>query len=257
MNDEAEVQEIEQTEPTGQLGLNENPESTGTQTEPEENFEDWDKQKSVEAYRNLQRKITEKEKAVKAEMEARIRTEERLRLIEEQSQQAKTQQPQIPPKPRPLSPPPQGFNLFEATNEPESTSAKWYQSKLQYDFEKAQYDEYWQGQIETERAKTKQTEEQSRFRNSKVTELQNVGGATLEEAIQIYDWLTSSESIDPKNLVKYFRSTKNTANFKPQVQQQAGFKTPSPVTATSSPQTIVNTKEYTKAKDPTWMLNTK
>jgi hypothetical protein len=137
-----EPEQIVSNEITGQTVTQESQE----QISQEENFDNWDKQKAVEAYKNLQRKITEQDLTVKQLAEDKIRAEERAKILEQFAAKP-TPKPQVDEDPEPIVPnqpnKPQDYNLADALGYPESESGKYLKAKEVYE-EKVNQKLQWQ-----------------------------------------------------------------------------------------------------------------
>lgn len=237
---ETPVEDIE--EPQGQL---QDP------IEETDEFKDWDKEKSVKAYRELQRKITEREKIAKEAERKAIILEEKLRLQEEQRSKP---QVDVPKKPAPLPPKPQNFSMADIFDEA-TASAQWWNMKLQRDEEMAQYLDYQEEQrLLKEQKQAEAIKAQQQFqtlKNERVSQLQGVG-MTLSEAMEAFDFINSEESVKPENIKEYFRVIKGKKPTPPSKPQ--GTPTPAGVPGAETP---VNRQEFTKSSDTSWMYKTK
>lgn len=192
-------------QPTGE------PQEGQPQDNPEsDELTNWDKEKSVKAYRKLQSHNTELDKAIKEAEKARIQAEERAKFYEEQAQSFKQPklEPQAPPEEPVLPPRPANFNQSDIYDE-NTPTGQWFILKTEYDYKKDAYDKYWRSNIESERQQIaemkKQEEEFLKKKNFYIEKFQKEPGVTLQEAMEAFDFLNSEDSIKPANVIDYKR----------------------------------------------------
>lgn len=179
---------------------------------------------NIKSYKHFQSKFTHAQKETAQEREARIRFEEENRILKEQLQNLQNPNAQTiraPERPNPLPPMPEGFTMADAFDD-STPSGQWYRQKIQYDNKMDTYNRYWMD----EREKREQSENQQRqrqaefaqYKNTKIGEFQRAG-ATLQEAMETFDWLSSDESGKAESILAYRRYLKGSKG-KPQTQGQ-------------------------------------
>jgi len=256
-NENTQNGQVQTTEPTGQQEEG-NLEPTGEldvlevdgQTIPVEEID------NLKSYKHFQSKYDHEKIETSKEREARIRAEERAKLLEEKLNSF-TQPKEVSQEPKepimPEMPPDLDTSDFY---DPSTVSGQWYKKKLQYDVEKDKYDRYWRQNIEKERQLT--AEEKKReadflaTKNEYIAKFQQVPGVTLQEAMEAFDFINSEEVLNPEKIIAYKRFVKGQ---KPkQAVEQPGKIVPA-TTVTSAPATKAN-NEFVKNTDRSWMYKT-
>jgi len=202
---------------------------------PSENFENWDKQKAIDAYKELQRKNTELDRQIKERSNYK---DPELENLKQEFAQVKTQlQPpvKVPEKPvKPVKPQkPANYDPADSVTDPTSESYKYRLAKEDYDDKlseyierKDEYDEFEKQHINSFLQETVQEKKQNQAKNASLQFLIQ-GGASEAEAIEIYNTFTPSNNPlqDAKKLVEYHRFLKS-GGKQPPVKKEG---TPSPV----------------------------
>lgn len=175
------------------------------QVSQEENFDNWDKPKSVEAYKNLQKKNSELDLMVKQLAEEKIRAEERAKILEQfaQKPEPEIQVPQKPSRPQK----PQGYNRADAIAYPDSESGKYEQALESYYDQKEVYDQWEKSQllnkVETV-TKSLEQKENERLRSEEFAQrkayhigrLAKVNGGDTQKAGKAFEWFQQLISED-------------------------------------------------------------
>lgn len=176
------------------------------------------------SYKFFQSKFTKEQQEKQKILEEKIRLEERLKAVTEKP----VQQQAVLQRPKPIPPMPQGFNMIDATTDPNSSSAKWYEQKLNYDVEMANYNDYFINQVEQERTVRAQQEQVAHHKARAIQGFLE-SGTTPEEASKVYDWVVQMiQKDDPKFYVDFYRfmngqnpqTQRKFDNFQKQGQQQ-------------------------------------
>lgn len=198
------------------------------QVPQQENFDNWDKQKAVEAYRNLQKKTTELDLTVKQLAEEKIRAEERARVLEEFATKSK-ETPQIIEDPEPQIPSkpikPQGYNKADAIAYPDSESGKYEEAKEKYE-EAVKENLRWRNEqlnkkvqsvtqtLEQKENERLQNEEFARRKANQIARLSKATGGDIEKAGKVFEFVQNAMGKDdPAWFVKLY----DQANTNPQV----------------------------------------
>jgi len=184
----------------------------------EEEIKSWDKEKSAKAYVNLQRKISERDRLYREELEGRIRAEERAKLLEELVTKPKSAE--VEPKQqlaKPVKPTrPIGYNKADAIAYPESESAKFDTALEEYYERKDAYEEFRESQIneqisavtqtfEEQKNKELQTQEYARRKAEHISRLSKATGGDIKKATEVFDFMQRAMvKDDPSLYVKLY-----------------------------------------------------
>ena len=191
------------------------------------------------SYKFFQTKFTKQQEETVQEREARIRFEQENRILKEQLQNLQNPKPitQAPEKPAPLPPMPSDFNMAEAFDET-TPSGQWYKLKLTRDIKVDAYNDYWRTEREQKEQKDAEIQRQqaefAQFKNEKVSGFQTAG-ATLQEAMETFDWLTSDESGKPEVILAFRRFVKGNKQIKQPGQRPGQIQSPSAVPSVDEP----------------------
>ena len=194
------------------------------------------------SYKFFQSKFTKEQQEKQRILEDKIRLEERLKAIQEQQTPQRVNQ--APQKPKPTPPMPQGFNMVDATTDPNSESGRWYETKLRSDVEWQQYNDYFISQTEHDREARSQQEQ---FAHQKAKAIQGFleAGTTPEEASKVFDWVAQMvRKDDPKFYIDFYRfvngqnsqTQQRSAQFTQQGQRQGIPLPPTVAPSKSAPQ---------------------
>ena len=182
----------------------------------EEDIKSWDKEKSVKAYRNLQRKITVSQGIINEATERAIRAEERARVLEEiatkglqNNTQQNRQQEQTPVKPvKPAKP--AGYSKADAIAYPDSESArydlmleKYYEDKEVYeDWKEAQYSNELRTvkeSFEEQMNKQLQSDDFARRKAAGIARLASATKGDMQKASAVFDFVQRAMVKDDPN----------------------------------------------------------
>lgn len=220
----------------------------------------WDKEKAVNSYRKLQRIVSDHQVALAQEQEARIRAEERARLLEEMTKAQFVKEPPKPEEVIPVKPTkpakPVGYNKADAIAYPDSDSAKYEESLEKYYEDKDRYDAYRENQLTEQISKVAQTFEEKKneeLRNQEMAKRKSAGIATLaratngdiDKATKVFEFAQKAVlSDEPSWYVRLYEESLR--NNKPvPTGQQTPFKVP--------PASSMNTNLSTSEESGTFM----
>jgi hypothetical protein len=194
----------------------------------DENFETWDKEKSVNAYKELQRKNTELDKLVK-----QLSNNSELENLKQEIAQVKNQfqkpEPTLTLPPKPIKPQkPANYEPIEAFTDSTSASYKYRLQEEEYRESIENYRDI-KDQIEAmEKQKLfSSLQEVTRERQENLERQQKINGliangATKEEAEEILRMTTpTNPAEDVKNIIEYNRFLKNRG--KPETKKQGVY----------------------------------
>lgn len=169
--------------------------------EPQDEFKDWDKEKSVNAYRELQRKITQRDKEAREEREARIRLEERLKMQEEGTLKKSEPEPKLE---RPVEPKmPEGYSEVEAMADPDSIHGRYKRDLDKYLRETINYQNEKLAIIENETRESKRAREIADGEREAQGEFIKLG-CTAEKAAKVFHWASQPGTVNYANMLKLY-----------------------------------------------------
>lgn len=192
--------------------------------EVKDEFADWDKQKAVDAYQNLQRKITDRDKEAKTaiketqvEREARIRLEAQLEMLTQKPEEVK---PEITMPVAPVKP--TNFDKYNK-HDPDTPSGQYWESLTEYNSQMVAYqNQIIQGLAEAENVRqeaTKKTAEETAFRNEMVKQFEDQLGLTPQDALKRVEFL-QSKAQDVTNLNAYYEAVHGNPEGQSKAQQK-------------------------------------
>jgi len=171
----------------------------------EEEIKNWDKEKSIKAYRNLQRKINETRSFVSEATERAIRAEERAKLLEDivrnNPQQQRQEQQQEKPPVKPVKPiKPAGYNKADAIAYPDSESAKYDEAIEKYYEAKETYEDWRESHLqnelktvrssfEEEQNRRLQSEDYAKRKAGEIARLAKATGGDIQKATAVFDFV--------------------------------------------------------------------
>lgn len=198
----------------------------------EENFDKWDKEKAIRAYRNLQRKLTERDRLAKDLLREKLFLEEQIKTFKGNAPETVQPKDEPEPIPEPIELPPD-FDYTEAFTNPHSKEAELLRKREEY-FNRI--GKFLRQELEIKKQQELAMKQKQWFISRAYQELNDP-----KEAEDMFNWFIEViQKDDFKTLAQAYRISKGAAKSqaatKPTKQQQVSKVVPPAVNPGSNPE---------------------